>query len=55
VQYYNSGCWTELPCTCLVIADGQIEQWRFPGERFEESDAMAETAGPEPAVLQIQG
>jgi UDP-2,3-diacylglucosamine pyrophosphatase LpxH len=25
VDYYNSGCWTELPCTYLTIAAGRIE------------------------------
>jgi UDP-2,3-diacylglucosamine pyrophosphatase LpxH len=29
VQYWNSGCWTERPCTYLTIDDGQIELRRF--------------------------
>jgi UDP-2,3-diacylglucosamine pyrophosphatase LpxH len=25
VHYFNSGCWTELPCTYLTVLDGAIE------------------------------
>jgi len=25
VEYYNSGCWTELPCSFIVVEDGKIE------------------------------
>ena len=25
VHYFNSGCWTEVPCTYLTVADGLIE------------------------------
>jgi UDP-2,3-diacylglucosamine pyrophosphatase LpxH len=42
VPYYNSGCWTELPCTYLAIADGHLELLRFPDESFE---ARAERTG----------
>ncbi len=24
VHYYNSGCWTELPCTYLTVSDGEV-------------------------------
>ncbi|MFQ3650816.1 MAG: UDP-2,3-diacylglucosamine diphosphatase [Gemmataceae bacterium] len=24
VAYYNSGCWTELPCTYLTLRDGEV-------------------------------
>jgi UDP-2,3-diacylglucosamine pyrophosphatase LpxH len=29
VHYWNSGCWTEHPCTYLTIAGGRIELHRF--------------------------
>lgn len=29
IAYYNSGCWTELPCTYLSIRDGQVELHSF--------------------------
>jgi hypothetical protein len=31
VPYYNSGCWTELPCTFLAVHDGRIELHSFDG------------------------
>jgi UDP-2,3-diacylglucosamine pyrophosphatase LpxH len=27
--YYNSGCWTELPCTYLTVEGGRVELHRF--------------------------
>ena len=29
VKYFNSGCWTELPCTYIAICEGQIELKNF--------------------------
>jgi len=29
IAYYNSGCWTELPCTYLTVLDGQVELHSF--------------------------
>jgi UDP-2,3-diacylglucosamine pyrophosphatase LpxH len=29
VHYFNSGCWTEKPCTYLTVADGRIELHAF--------------------------
>jgi UDP-2,3-diacylglucosamine pyrophosphatase LpxH len=55
VQYYNSGCWTELPCTCLAIANGQIELRQFPDEGFDASAALTETVVTEQAVPIHQG
>jgi UDP-2,3-diacylglucosamine pyrophosphatase LpxH len=47
VHYWNSGCWTERPCTYLTIADGHIELHRFV-------DSLAEVSLPpapaEPAL-----
>ena len=34
VHYYNSGCWTELPCTYLTVDDGFIELHIFRPESF---------------------
>ncbi|MGH7175173.1 MAG: UDP-2,3-diacylglucosamine diphosphatase [Minisyncoccia bacterium] len=31
VSYYNSGCWTERPCTFLQIADGSVRLHRYNG------------------------
>jgi UDP-2,3-diacylglucosamine pyrophosphatase LpxH len=25
IAYYNSGCWTELPCTYLAVTDGRVQ------------------------------
>jgi UDP-2,3-diacylglucosamine pyrophosphatase LpxH len=29
IAYYNSGCWTELPCHYLTVRDGQVELHAF--------------------------
>jgi hypothetical protein len=29
IPYYNSGCWTELPCTYLTVADGIVRLHDF--------------------------
>jgi UDP-2,3-diacylglucosamine pyrophosphatase LpxH len=29
VEYFNSGCWTEVPCTYLTVADGCVELQQF--------------------------
>jgi len=46
VAYYNSGCWTELPCTYLAIANGHLELVRFPEESFADSTSLSEPAVP---------
>src|SRR5262245_12440655 len=35
IPYFNSGCWTELPCTYLTVADGEVRLHSFQadGER----------------------
>lgn len=30
VAYYNSGSWTEIPCTYLAVADGQVNLFSYP-------------------------
>src|SRR5262249_46305968 len=29
IPYFNSGCWTELPCPYLTVEDGVVELCRF--------------------------
>jgi UDP-2,3-diacylglucosamine pyrophosphatase LpxH len=43
VAYYNSGCWTELPCTYLTVADGEVRLHYFETEtvEVEEKEAVA--------------
>jgi hypothetical protein len=52
---YNGGCWTELPCACLAVANGRLEVWRFPGDWLEEPTALTEAGAAEPAGLPIHG
>jgi UDP-2,3-diacylglucosamine pyrophosphatase LpxH len=42
IHYFNSGCWTELPCTYLTVRDGLIELQTFAPSRVrveEEAEA----------------
>ena len=40
VHYFNSGCWTERPCTYLTIEDGRVELHTYrPANSLEEVDA----------------
>src|SRR5262249_29502981 len=44
IAYYNSGCWTELPCTYLTVRDGQVELHLFDTsavEGYSEQSALA--------------
>ena len=36
VAYYNSGSWTELPCTYLTVADGCVRLHRYEWQSQEE-------------------
>jgi len=29
ISYFNSGCWTELPCTYLTVKEGQVQVCEF--------------------------
>jgi UDP-2,3-diacylglucosamine pyrophosphatase LpxH len=45
VHYYNGGCWTELPCSYLTVADGSIQlRWLARSEleecSHEPTDAL---------------
>jgi UDP-2,3-diacylglucosamine pyrophosphatase LpxH len=42
VQYFNSGCWTERPCSYLTVAAGQVEIHTFDA-------AMADEPAPDEA------
>jgi UDP-2,3-diacylglucosamine pyrophosphatase LpxH len=45
VSYYNSGCWTEQPCTFLTVSAGQVEvrEWLSDhGDRFlQDANSLA--------------
>jgi UDP-2,3-diacylglucosamine pyrophosphatase LpxH len=48
IAYYNSGCWTELPCTYLTVRDGKIELHAFgtlPAEKTQPLPALAAANG----------
>ena len=44
VSYYNSGCWTEKPCTYLVLEKGIVTLHQF-------QELMPEAASVEPEVV----
>ncbi|MFO0805867.1 MAG: UDP-2,3-diacylglucosamine diphosphatase [Gemmataceae bacterium] len=44
VQYFNSGCWTEKPCTYLTVCEGEVELHRWAADMdtvLEEEAAVA--------------
>ncbi len=45
-QYFNSGCWTETPCTYLTVADGCIELRPFDCRAGEDPAEEAVDAVP---------
>ena len=47
VQYFNSGSWTELPCTYLTIADGRVALCSF---QDEVGEPLADAAVPAESV-----
>lgn len=38
IGYYNSGCWTELPCTYLSILNGEVFVNKFYEQEHNHSD-----------------
>ena len=51
VSYYNSGCWTEKPCTYLILEKGIVTLHNYTGDKPEavvEPEAM-----PAPPTLLI--
>ena len=49
VAYFNSGCWTEMPCTYLTVAEGLVEVHRVEGAIGVEAEEPA-VGTEEPAV-----
>jgi UDP-2,3-diacylglucosamine pyrophosphatase LpxH len=46
ITYYNSGCWTELPCHYLTVEDGAIRVHTFQTEEAAvAAENMAEPVG----------
>ena len=37
VRYYNSGCWTEVPCSYLTVAEGCVRLHRLEASEVAES------------------
>jgi UDP-2,3-diacylglucosamine pyrophosphatase LpxH len=35
VRYHNSGCWTEVPCSYLAVAEGCVRLHQFEGTEVE--------------------
>ena len=51
ITYFNSGCWTELPCTYLTVADGAVRLHHFNPKA--EGSAEAEVPARVPAVAPV--
>ncbi len=45
IHYFNSGCWTELPCTYLTVQGGAIELHSFLAEK-ESTELVAPATTP---------
>jgi UDP-2,3-diacylglucosamine pyrophosphatase LpxH len=56
VNYFNSGCWTEAPCTYLSVSNGVIQLRRFDaGAGRGDRRASWPTWAPGPAPAPIPG
>jgi UDP-2,3-diacylglucosamine pyrophosphatase LpxH len=55
VAYFNSGCWTELPCTYLTVSRGMVRLHHFEAEAHESTLRLNEVSGErdEAAVGQL--
>jgi UDP-2,3-diacylglucosamine pyrophosphatase LpxH len=42
VHYFNSGCWTETPCTYLAVTRGAVEVLHFGAEEAPEKEERLE-------------
>jgi UDP-2,3-diacylglucosamine pyrophosphatase LpxH len=51
VAYFNSGCWTELPCTYLTVRDGAVRLHEFRPEPAALFGPAAEAPAAEPCRL----
>jgi UDP-2,3-diacylglucosamine pyrophosphatase LpxH len=52
IDYFNSGCWTELPCSYLTVAAGQVQLHRVEAGTVEEVVEPERLPLPHSAVLQ---
>ncbi len=50
VSYYNSGCWTEKPCTYLILDKGQVTLHSY-GEHSPEAVVESEAMPAPPTLL----
>jgi UDP-2,3-diacylglucosamine pyrophosphatase LpxH len=46
VRYYNGGCWTELPCSYLTIAEGSIQLHWLAKNEIEDSSSRLMASEP---------
>jgi UDP-2,3-diacylglucosamine pyrophosphatase LpxH len=47
IAYFNSGCWTELPCSYLTVDDGRVELHFDGAEKVaEELSLVSSVEGP---------
>src|SRR5262249_15059617 len=51
IPYYNSGCWTELPCTYLTVADGRVRLHAFDHEAPEPETVEAAAVDGAPVAV----
>lgn len=51
IHYFNSGCWTELPCHYLTVVDGDIRLHAFDSEATAVAAASIDTAVDLPTNL----
>lgn len=46
IPYFNSGCWTELPCTYLSVQDGIVRLHEYRPEK-----AAKKASAPAPSMV----
>jgi UDP-2,3-diacylglucosamine pyrophosphatase LpxH len=46
IHYYNGGCWTELPCTYLAVAEGNVSLRTFVVEEAAETMVAEDSVAP---------
>lgn len=51
VHYFNSGCWTELPCSYLSVMEGQVRLHAVCQDLLEENIELA--GGPNLAAIGV--
>jgi UDP-2,3-diacylglucosamine pyrophosphatase LpxH len=50
IPYFNSGCWTELPCTYLTVEDGAVRLNAFETTDVEPDTVLETTLAEAPAA-----